>query len=308
MTSDLALYKFGLYLIVALAVMLALTHVFERRSFFYDTKVTDWLVAAFTFALAAFTWALVNVASKQTEILSHTDTALNSAATAQIASAQTGRQLAQIASQQTEILSHTDQALHLAATAQSASAQTAEKLRLFTEATERAWIGTTGFASEPIKAGDPVKLTMSYNNTGRLPASFSLATQEQFLSVQQWNDGEAQTLVYSYEDSCINNLPQADVTKKGVVYPTTGPAFYTVKWNSMNPATPESRRFVVSQANVSNGDVFISISCFVYKDLIEEESAKAKTHHTFVCYFYNQLVTDEKNWNFCDFEHAQYAD
>src|SRR5271163_3450152 len=44
--------------------------------------------------------------------------------------------LAGIASKQTAILSATDQALH-------ASADTAEKFRLFTEATNRGWVGPT---------------------------------------------------------------------------------------------------------------------------------------------------------------------
>jgi hypothetical protein len=57
MTDDLALYKFGLFVIGALAVMLALTLAFERK----DTKIT------------VFTAALVYVAYQQTKILSATN-------------------------------------------------------------------------------------------------------------------------------------------------------------------------------------------------------------------------------------------
>ena len=154
MTSDLALYKFGIFIIGALAVMLALTLAFERRQFLFDTKITDWLGAAFTFALAVFTWALVNVASKQTDILSHTDAAMN-----------------------------------LAAKAQTDSAQTAEKLRLFTEATNRAWIGPTSARSDPFEAGKPIKITVTFNNTGRLLASFTAHNGGQFFTKEEWNDG-----------------------------------------------------------------------------------------------------------------------
>jgi hypothetical protein len=73
LATDLALTKFGLFIIIAFAAMLTLTLAFKRKPFFSDTKITDWLGAAFTLALAAFTWALVNVVSRQTEILSHTD-------------------------------------------------------------------------------------------------------------------------------------------------------------------------------------------------------------------------------------------
>jgi hypothetical protein len=69
MTDDLVLFKFGLFFISAFAVVLALTHAFERK----DIKITDWLNLFFTLALAAFTGALVYVSYKQTEILSVTN-------------------------------------------------------------------------------------------------------------------------------------------------------------------------------------------------------------------------------------------
>jgi hypothetical protein len=73
MTDNLALYKFGLLLLGVFAVMLVLTLAFDRKSFFSEAKITDWLGLIFTFALAAFTLALVRVGSKQTEILSATN-------------------------------------------------------------------------------------------------------------------------------------------------------------------------------------------------------------------------------------------
>jgi hypothetical protein len=73
-------------------------------------SITAWLGAIFTLALAIFTLALVRVtyelakiASRQTDILSHTDTALNLAASAQLASAQTAEKLREITSTQAEI-------------------------------------------------------------------------------------------------------------------------------------------------------------------------------------------------------------
>src|SRR5271169_331457 len=88
------------------------------------------VLALATFFLAAFTLELVNVASKQTKILSATD-----------------------------------RALHLTASA-------ADKMRILSEATDRAWIGPFRAAHEPFTAGKPVKISIDYNDTGRLPASF----------------------------------------------------------------------------------------------------------------------------------------
>jgi hypothetical protein len=84
------------------------------------------------------------------------------------------------------VLWRTDEALHLAATAQSASAETAEKLRLFTEATNRAWIGPISARSEPFEVGKPVKITTLIQNTGRLPATFKSGTGGQFFTKDYW--------------------------------------------------------------------------------------------------------------------------
>jgi hypothetical protein len=128
-----------------------------------------WLGVIFTLALAWFTWALVHVASKQTKILSSTD-----------------------------------KALHLAASAQKASAETAEKLRQFTEATNRAWIGPTSARSDPFEAGKPIKITVSYSNTGRLLASFTVHNGGDFFTKEAWNDGRVSTAISPLEKDCMN--------------------------------------------------------------------------------------------------------
>jgi hypothetical protein len=77
--DDLTLYRFGLLLSGAFTIMIISTLAFERSSFLRDIKFTDWLTAAFTAALAVFTWALVNVARQQTTILDKTDQTLKAA-------------------------------------------------------------------------------------------------------------------------------------------------------------------------------------------------------------------------------------
>jgi len=82
------------------------------------------------------------------------------------------------------VLTRTDDALHLAASAQNASAETAEKLRLFTEATERAWIPPITEISGPLaKDGGRLKLTLKFimKNTGHTPAMFVFPSPHFFL-------------------------------------------------------------------------------------------------------------------------------
>lgn len=73
MTSDLTLYQYGVYLLGAFTVIIILVMAFSSNG---EVKLTDCLTAAFTFALAAFTAALVYVGLKQTEILDKTDQTL----------------------------------------------------------------------------------------------------------------------------------------------------------------------------------------------------------------------------------------
>jgi hypothetical protein len=82
------------------------------------------------------------------------------------------------------VLARTDDTLHLAASAQNASAETAEKLRLFTEATERAWIPPISTISGPLaKDGKGLKLTLTFimRNTGHTPAMFVFPSAQLFL-------------------------------------------------------------------------------------------------------------------------------
>jgi hypothetical protein len=79
MTAEHALIKFGLLLLGAFSLMIILSKSFESSTFFRDIKLTDLLTAAFTAALAVFTWALVNVAGQQTTILEKTDQTLKAA-------------------------------------------------------------------------------------------------------------------------------------------------------------------------------------------------------------------------------------
>ena len=76
MAFDLALYQFGYLLLGAFTIILILIIAFNSRG---EVKITDFLTIAFTFALTAFTAALVYVGSQQTKILDKTDQTLKAA-------------------------------------------------------------------------------------------------------------------------------------------------------------------------------------------------------------------------------------
>ena len=85
--------------------------------------------------------------------------------------------LVNVGFKQAKILSRTDTALHH-------SAQTVEKFRLFTEATERAWIPPIAEIAGPLaKDGSGLKLTLKFimKNIGHTPAMFVFPSAHLFL-------------------------------------------------------------------------------------------------------------------------------
>jgi hypothetical protein len=135
------------------------------------------------------------------------------------------------------VLSKTDQALHQ-------SAETADKIRTITEATERAWLGPSTARSEPFEVGKPIRVTVTYNNTGRLLASFKFASGGRFYGRKEWADGTASGAVHSRAQDCMSGLPNVGSTNVGLAYPTTGFSSYNLSFNSNHPNLPENERFV----------------------------------------------------------------
>jgi hypothetical protein len=171
------------------------------------------------------------------------------------------------------VLSRTDEALHLAARAQDSSAETAEKLRLFTEATNRAWLGPVSARSEPFEDGKPVKITITINNTGRLPATFRFSSGGVFFTRDYWEDGRANSKIDPAKSLCMTGLSRVEqsATQQGLAYPTTGFSSYTVTYDSTRAA---NNRFVLTQPDLRSDRIFAIIGCFVYSDIYGKRKRK----------------------------------
>lgn len=200
------------------------------------------------------------------------------------------------------VLWRTDQALHLAATAQSASADTAEKLRLSTEATERAWIGPMFARSDPFEVGKPIKITVTYNNTGRLLAAFKLIDGGTFFSRAQWSDGTVAKAIGIRVTECMNgSLSHNPAAMSGVAYPTTGFSAYTLIYNSNNANIRDDERIILTSDLINPALIFVMFGCFDYR------TGESTTHHSFFCYYHQAGITDDvNNLGYCPF--GQRAD
>jgi hypothetical protein len=185
---------------------------------------------------------------------------------------------------------------------QSASAETAEKLRIFTQATERAWIGPVAARSDPFEVGKPVKITVTYNNTGRLLASFKLFNGGTFFSKAQWRDDSVKKAVELRETECMNeSLLNYPVAISGVAYPTAGLSAYTLIYNSNNPNITDNERIILNNDLISSDLVFVLFGCFIYK------TGESTPHHSFYCYYHQAGTTDDvNNLGYCPF--GQRAD
>jgi hypothetical protein len=203
---------------------------------------------------------------------------------------------------QSWILLRTDEALHLAAQAQRDAADTAARVRAITEATERAWIGpSTAARSEPFQAGQPARIRVVYNNTGRFLASFTVAVGgAAFVPQEQWTNGSAAADIHIYEEQCMRGLPGLQNLAQGVAYPTTGFSSYSIDYNSDNPNVPSARRLIVSDQIISERQIFVFYGCFLY------HTGDGPTHHSFFCFFYQPLISEGDVLNFCPF--GQRAD
>jgi hypothetical protein len=226
--------------------MLILTLAFDKTPFFANIKITDLLGVIFTLALAGFTWALVTVASKQSEILSHTDTALNSAATAQ-----------------------------------TSSAKTAEKLRLFTEAAERAWIGPSNAAIEgTLRTGERISTAVSFQNTGRQPAYLVTSALPKLVRRNMWiNNGVGSIAwIVGWQQHCLNETIPVNPFNARVAYPTTGFSAYRFQLYSDDTTLAVSDRFLATSEFMSGEEIFVFMGCFVY-------GTPQNTHHSSFCVF-----------------------
>jgi hypothetical protein len=118
---------------IVIVFVLFLARTASKRNYAYNPQNDNFWPLTFTAVLAVATVGQVIVVSRQTAILSSTDTALNRAADAA-----------------------------------NDSAKTAARLREITETTERAWVGPVNAEIDgPIELDKPIKISTGFANTGR---------------------------------------------------------------------------------------------------------------------------------------------
>lgn len=203
----------------------------------------------------------------------------------------------QSSSSQTDQIIAADTDLAKAAKAQArASDALAEISRNNIIASQRAWIGPTNASIEPLVEQQPIKLTYTYQNSGREPALVRNTSVITFFDKDQWNSfGQGGSVQFSenYKYSCI----ASDLVGSQVVYPTSGFTSYNAYVVSDKQGTPA---FTVGKGIMEGSITVAHFGCITYK-------AGDKIRHSVFCYFYNSNTTPTTaNLNIC--ETGGYAD
>ena len=157
--------------------------------------------------------------------------------------------------------------------------------------TQRAWIGPTeANIASGLVVGRPIKVAITYANTGREPGTaFTANGIFKVFNITEWNDGSATKYFNEYIDKCMSSTS----TGGSVSFPTSGASQYRLYQDSSAEAIPEAARIVASQRLIEGADVIALTECFVYHSI-------SKIHHTSFCYYYNAKVSDVAHLNICN--------
>jgi hypothetical protein len=153
-------------------------------------------------------------------------------------------------------------------------------------AAQRAWVGpTTARINGDFALDKPLKIEISYLNTGREPAIDFAETAEAFesTSVEEAN-GISMAKINSFFKGCR----EAKVTQGGtVVFPSSGG--FNPSGQVLTITKPDS---FLNQSMISGDSTIVVDGCFLYRSV-------GIIHHSYFCYFYRANITDRNSLNIC---------
>ena len=164
------------------------------------------------------------------------------------------------------------------ANAAATSAQISEKAF---DASQRAWVGPTNahINGKPTR-GNPIEITIDYQNTGREPA------QNFNWNPPDWFVPKAQDVAIETSKSRHDCMAQSSPRSGQVVYPTSGMG------NKYN-LTQKLEGMQVTDDIMSGKDAIFIQGCFVYTTL-------RKARHSYFCFFYKEGQTDANRLGICE--------
>ena len=152
-----------------------------------------------------------------------------------------------------------------------------------TVAGSRAWVGPNGATVDNTPSlGNPVNFAITYQNSGRTPATNMAYTADPFVvTVEEDKAGVTNAKLFNNLNKC---LAGAISTGSQVVYPSTGFA--------SNQLTLTLDKSLVDDKVVGGDKLIGVIGCMTY------ETFKTPHHSTF-CFFYRAGKTKVPNLNYC---------
>ena len=159
-------------------------------------------------------------------------------------------------------------------------------------ASSRAWVGPIDALIVTMKAGEGIKIDVSYGNSGRQPALTVESVNPKVYSAADWNGGTAVRDILEFETKCMKS-DMVDIIAH-VVYPNVNPnSFFVPHFDSTNDMLAENIKFTASNdLAVTGKELFALMGCFIYRTV-------TTVHHSAFCYRYNAKAPGLPHLNFC---------
>jgi hypothetical protein len=157
-------------------------------------------------------------------------------------------------------------------------------------ASQRAWVGPTDASIESLDAFKPLKMKVSYGNSGRQPAPTVAFMVPKVYSIEDWNNGSAAGDISKFKTECLNT-PMTDESSR-VSFPTNGFNSFFLHYNGTQASLRDVQQLSVTPEIISGKSVVAFKGCFVYRTV-------EVVHRTAYCHFYYAKVSDPTHLNFC---------
>jgi hypothetical protein len=208
-----------------------------------------------------------------------------------ISSHDSGEQTKVMRDQQKAML---DQLTEMKATGQAAldSAKVAHESYV---ASQRAWIGPIdAHMTAPVAVG-PLKVGVTYGNTGREPSPTIGVLIPKIFSYADWNNGVAVTAIEAIKNECLRTPINETIAR--ITFPTTGFASFNISYDGTPQNIRDVNKIAVTNGVVSGQEIAVIQGCFAYRTVNE-------VHRTAFCYNYQARVSDPGHLTFCNFGQA----
>ncbi|ACK52011.1 hypothetical protein Msil_3102 [Methylocella silvestris BL2] len=145
---------------------------------------------------------------------------------------------------------------------------------------QRAWLGPSDAAIEPLQLKQPVRGVFVYQNGGHQPALHSIGVKGLIFSKEEWLDQRSGDPLRKLQQQCFSSIPESSK----LAYPSIN---YSLLFDSEK--LQETDKFSTSQAMIDGNSVIAFVGCIAYVGF--HEPSIVNINHASFCFYYQSGVT-----------------